>query len=376
MIRFKGIDIFRGLCIFYMIFGHMIYWWISPTDIWLYDIIWNYGAVFGGGGFLLVSGMSAALSYKTGLVRVKNNQKFSVKRVRNEYIIRALLILFISMIWNSIGTIYMGLPGVWLWFVLQTISISLLMVWPLLRTSKIFRLFICFITWISNEFIFIWLSPYSGQDNIFGYFFYFLYNSPEQNVILGYFPFLLLGTVIGDVLFNAGALENLEERQSYLKNKLLKPIIIGGFILILFGLGFNFPNIANKETFSSHMFILGIEFVIFAFLIFIKDYRLFKLKRSYTFFEYYSFYSFTMFLSHHILFFLFQPQFNSIQIWFLISPIMIIWTLLFRFIYKNWDKYISLKFLINKSAIFFARKIELIKPNKRYFKYTLKEKFN
>ncbi|MFW9770615.1 MAG: heparan-alpha-glucosaminide N-acetyltransferase domain-containing protein [Promethearchaeota archaeon] len=376
MTRFKSVDIFRGLCIFYMIFGHMIYWWISPTDTWLYEVIWNYGAIFGGGGFLLVSGMSAALLYKRGLVKAQNNQEFSLKTIRNEYIIRASLILFISMIWNTIGTIYMGLPGVWLWFVLQTISISLLMVWPLLKTSKIFRIFICFISWISNEFIYVWLTPYAGQENILGYFFYFLYNSPEQNVILGYFPFLLLGTVIGDILFDAGRINNLEKQHSYLKNKLFKPIIIGGFILIFFGLGYKFPNIANKETFSSHMFILGFEFLIFAFLVFLKDYRRFKLKRSYKFFEFYSFYSFTMFLSHHLLFFLFQPQFNSMQIWFLIIPIIIIWTLLFRILHKNWEKYISLKFLINKSAIFFARKIDLIKPNKPYFKYNLKEKFN
>ncbi|MFX1496612.1 MAG: heparan-alpha-glucosaminide N-acetyltransferase domain-containing protein [Promethearchaeota archaeon] len=368
MIRFKSIDVFRGLCIFYMIFGHMIDWWISPTDFWLYDIIWNYGAVFGGSGFLLVSGMSAALSYKAGLTKVENYEELNKNRIRNEYIIRALFILLVSMIWNSVGTVYMGLPGVWLWFVLQTISISLLMAWPLLKTSKLFRLLICFASWISNEIIFMWLSPYSGQENIYGYFFYLFYNSPEQNVILGYFPFLLLGTVIGEILFDAGMINNLEERRSYLKNKLLKPLIIGGFILITFGLSFKFPNITNKETFSSHMFILGIEFLILAFLVLLKDYGRYKLRRRFTFFEYYSFYSFTMFLSHHMLFFLFQPQFNSIQIWFLISPILIIWTLLFRFIYKNWDKYISLKFLINKSAIFFARKIELIKPNKQYFK--------
>jgi len=351
-----------------MIFGHMIYWWISPADIWLYEIIWNYGAVFGGGGFLIVSGMSAALSYKTGLVKVQNNEDFNKNRIRNEYFIRAILILFISLIWNSIGTVYMNLPGVWLWFVLQTISISLLMVWPLLRTSKVFRLFICFASWIGNEFIYIWLSPYSGRENIFGYLFYFLYNSPEQNVILGYFPFLLLGTVIGDIFFEAGSIVKLKERQIYLKDKLLKPLIITGSILLIFGLFFNFPNVANKETFSSHMFILGIEFFVISFLVLLKDYKRFKLRRNYTFFEYYSFYSFTMFLSHHLLFFLFQPQFNSIEIWLLISPIIVLWTLLFRFGYRNWEKFISLKFIINKSAIYFARKIDLIKPNKQYFK--------
>ena len=54
MKRFRSIDIFRGICIFYMTFGHMVNWWISQGDFWFYELIWNYGAPVGGGGFLLV----------------------------------------------------------------------------------------------------------------------------------------------------------------------------------------------------------------------------------------------------------------------------------------------------------------------------------
>ncbi|MFX0056728.1 MAG: heparan-alpha-glucosaminide N-acetyltransferase domain-containing protein [Candidatus Hodarchaeota archaeon] len=360
MKRFIAIDIFRGLCIFYMTVGHMVYWWVSHADFWLYEIVWNYGAPIGGGGFLLVSGMSASLSYRNRVRKAKISGDIRSKSIRNEYMLRALIILFISIVWNFIGTLYMDLPGIWLWFVIQTISISLIMAWPLLRVSKIVRLIICFISWIGNELLFLWLSPYNGQLNILGIIFYILYNTPEQNVILGYFPYLLLGTVIGDIFFEASLKQELNEQNSFLKEKLIKSSIVGGTILILFGVVYRFPEFSYKETFSSHMFIVGIELFLISILVYLKDFKKFHFKKSYRVLEYYSFYSFTIFLAHNLLYFLFQPRFNAIEIWLYIIPIIILWTLLFRFIYKKWGKYGSLKFLINKSAVYISERIELL----------------
>lgn len=359
MKRFIAIDIFRGLCIFYMTFGHMVYWGVSSANFWLYEIIWNFGAPIGGGGFLLVSGMSASLSYRNRVNKAKISGDIRLKNIRNEYLLRALIILLISTIWNFIGTLFMNLPGIWLWFVIQTISFSLLMAWPLFRVSKFLRLILCFSSWIGNELIFFWLSPYYGQQNIFGILFYILYNTPEQNVILGYFPFLLLGTVLGDLFFESSLHQELNEQNNFLKEKLIKPSIIGGFILIVFGLLFRFPDFSNKETFSSHMFIVGIELILISILTYLKDIKKIHFNKRYRVFEYYSFYSFTIFLAHNLLYFLFQPRLNFIEIWLYIVPIMVLWTLLFRFIYKKWGKYVSLKFLINKSAVYISDKLEL-----------------
>ncbi len=358
MTRIRSIDIFRGICIFYMTFGHMVNWWISQGDFWLYEIIWNYGAPVGGGGFLLVSGMSASLSYKRNQLKAQSSQEFNMKRARNVYMLRSLLIFLISLLWNFFGTLFMGLSGVWLWFVIQTISISLFMAWPFLKTSRIFRLSMCFVFWIGNEFVFYWLSPYSNTQNILGYLFYFLYNSPDQNVILGYFPFLLLGTVFGDVFFESNGIDNLIERRLFLKKKIFRNGLLFGIILITFGLLYNFPNFSNKSTFASHMFIVGIQLILMALLVYIKEIRVITFQKRYRFFEIYSFYSFTMFLAHEVLFFLFQPIYNFINIWFVIIPILIAWTFLFRFIYKKWGRIASLKFLLNKLAVELADKIE------------------
>ncbi|NHJ23021.1 MAG: DUF1624 domain-containing protein [Candidatus Lokiarchaeota archaeon] len=360
MIRFKGIDIFRGLCIFYMTFGHMLHWWLSKTDFWLYEFLWNIGAPIGGGGFLLVSGLSASLSYRKQIAKAQNSNEYDIKRARNEYLLRAVEIFIISTIWNTFGYLYLGLPGIWLWFVLQTISVSLLMAWPLFKTTKSFRLLICFCFWIGNEIILGLLSPHSGEENVLGVFYFILYNSPEQNVILGYFPFLLLGTILGDILFEASNIKDPTAQSIFLKAKFIKTNGFSGLVLILLGIFLNYPAFMNKETFSSHMFIVGIELIIISFLIYLKDLKNYRFRKKFTFFEYYSYYSFTIFLLHHLLFFLFQPQFNALEIWLYIVPIMSLWTILFRFIYKKVGKYASVKFIFNKIAVNLAKKMETI----------------
>jgi hypothetical protein len=360
MIRFKGIDIFRGICIFYMTFGHMLNWWLTKTDFWLYDFLWNVGAPIGGAGFLFVSGLSASLSYRKQLAKTLDSDEFSIKRARNEYLIRALEIFVISTLWNTFGYLYLGLPGIWLWFVLQTISISLLMAWPLLKTTRLFRLFICFCFWIGNELILTLLAPHSGEVSGLGILYFILYNSPEQNVILGYFPFLLLGTILGDILFEASIIKDPTEQSFFLKSKFINTNIISGLGAIMLGFFLNYPAFMNKQTFSSHMFIVGIELLIISLLIYIKDLKNYKFKKSFSFFEFYSYYSFTIFLLHHLLFFLFQPQFNALEIWLYIVPIMSLWTLLFRFIYTKIGKFASVKFIFNKIAVYLAEKVDII----------------
>lgn len=372
MKRIKAVDIFRGLCIFYMTFGHQIEWWVTEADYWLYKIFWNLGAPVGGGGFLLVSGVSAALSYRFKIRKYNQTHGFSKQSIRDEYMFRALLILAISFIWNIgavlIGLVDMGIKGVWIWFVIQTISISLIMAWPFLKTSKSLRVVVAFSLWIANEFIFAWLLPFKDQANGFGLLYYFLYNVSEQNVILAYFPFLLMGTVIGDTLYEIFSEENLKDQKSLLKKKIYVPYTIGGTALAIFGIVFLFPAFFHKETFSSHLFIFGIELILIAFLVWFKDDKGYQPQKSYRLFIYYSYYSFSMFLGHNILYFLFPRMLNAFQVWFFIIPITILWTLLWRYIYRKVKRNAALKAHIGDLASYFSDKIE----NKRKAREILK----
>ncbi|MHA1351055.1 MAG: heparan-alpha-glucosaminide N-acetyltransferase domain-containing protein [Promethearchaeota archaeon] len=63
MQRFKSIDIFRGMCMSWMFLTHLIDWWFSGGDwlqtgtVGIIDPIWA-------SGFLFISGVSVALSYR------------------------------------------------------------------------------------------------------------------------------------------------------------------------------------------------------------------------------------------------------------------------------------------------------------------------
>jgi hypothetical protein len=259
----------------------------------------------------------------------------------------------------------MGIKGVWLWFVIQTISISLIMAWPLLKTSKSIRVIISFSLWVANEFIFIWLLPFKDQANGFGVLYYFLYNVSEQNVILAYFPFLLMGTVIGDTLYEIFSEEDPKEQKVLLKKKIYLPYAIGGTALTIFGIVFLFPAFFHKENFSSHLFIFGIELILIAFLVWFKDDKEYKPEKNYRLFIYYSYYSFSIFLGHNILYFLFPRMLNAVQIWFFIIPITIIWTLLWRYIYKKMGRTASVKTHVGNLAKLFSTKLEEQRKIKR-----------
>jgi len=72
MQRFKSIDIFRGLCMSWMFLGHLIGWWIKPEFIWLESLAFSIFDPIGASGFLFISGVSMALSYRNRMYRVES----------------------------------------------------------------------------------------------------------------------------------------------------------------------------------------------------------------------------------------------------------------------------------------------------------------
>ena len=168
-----------------------------------------------------------------------------------------------------------------------------------------------------------------------------------------------MGTVLGDLLFEIFSIDDENEQKRMIKKKIFIPNIVGGTILVIIGVALFFPDFISKETFSSHLFIFGIELILLAFLVWIKDYKNFKMKKSYRFFYFYSYYSFTIFLAHNLLIFLFGRQFNALQIWIVIIPIVILWTALFYLIYKKIRNKASIKVLVSEIASYLSKKIEL-----------------
>ena len=364
MKRYKTIDFARGLCIMGMVCLHIINWWLTPEDFWLYLTLEAYIGFIGASGFLFISGISAKLAYKNWIIRVEDSNELSMQMVRNVYMFRAIFLLIIALIYNTIIAIALNnLTWIWAWNVLQTISFSLFMAWPLLKISKVFRVIFGIFLLIVDHFMFAFLLPYKGQANYYGLLFHILYGPWEQYRILPYFTMFLIGTVLGDIIHDLNTIENQSEKLIAFKKYIFFSIIIGA-VIIIFGILFLFPSFLLRATISSMLYSLGIIIIVVSVLIGIEEFKVFKVKNSYRCFYYYNYYSFTIYLAHNPLYFLFYRQLNVFNIWIPVIITLICFTLLIRVVYKKLGPKASLKVGISVLSLILAIIIEEKKKNK------------
>jgi len=360
MKRYKSIDVARGVAVFGMVFGHILNWWLVPEDYWLYLFIYYALGPIAAGGFLFLSGISGIFAYKKSIIMVNESDDFSMTMVRNGYLLRALLLLIIAFLYNiPIAIAINDLTWIWAWFVLQTIGFSLLMAWPFLKTSKIFRIiFGCFIL-IVNFIILELLRPYQGQyNNFYGILYHILFNPLDLYPIIPFFVFFLMGTVAGDYLYEINLIEEQDERNYAFKYKFIYPSFIVGICLSVFAILFQFPSFFTYSSFSAIVYGIGIICIIVSVIIWVEEFELIKTKKNYNFFHYYSYYSFTIFLVHNVLYFLFYQSLNAITIWIPIVITMFLFTLLLRFTYKKLGPKASLKAGIGILSLIIAIKLE------------------
>ena len=372
--RLKSIDIFRGICMVWMISTHLIDWWLRSEYYWLHSVTVMIFDPFGASGFLFVSGVSIALSYRNKLRKVKTDENFTLRTVRYTYLIRALIIFIIALIYNSFIALSLMDPSwIWTWFVLLTAAISLFIAWPLLKASKLLRIVIGCSFWIANPFIISILLPYKGSLSLNGILFHIFYSGMGLEPILVFFPFFLFGTVIGDTLFDVYQMDPSENgfRKTF-GYKYLGPTIGIGSILIIFGVFFEYPNFLRRESFSWVFYSLGIDIVFISLLLSLETFEILKTKKSYKLFFYYSYYSLTIFLAHNILHFLFLEQLDLMNIWLFTLLTFIFMTIILRIIYKKWRGSASLKAQIGKLGSGITRKIEE-RSNKKFKEITTSE---
>ena len=349
---------FRGLAMLYMVVGHMITWWPVPDEklilmVGYVSILSTLGAV----GFTFISGISTMISYRNRLVKMEKIDHYSFSQIKHEYLFRSIFIVILGLIYNIfVAIMYMDPSQIWTWFILLTIGVCLLMSWPLLKTSKTFRVFIGVLIWIANQIILVLLTPFEGQVNFYGVLFHILYNSIDQNIILSFFTFFLIGTVIGDIIYDFSLIDNDLEKKKIVKRKLLFPSVLIGTILILIGFYFILPFLFTEEILSIKsnlwwlMYSLGIEIVLISVFITFDVYELFKPKKSYRFLYYFSYYSLTAFLLQNINYFFFYQSLHWYHIWLAILITVIVYTLFLRFSYNKWGSKFSLKIQIGRLA--------------------------
>ena len=360
MKRYKSIDTFRGICMFLMVYGHLFEWWLTIEDYWfLNDILKPLLGPIGVTGFVFISGISTGLSYRKNYLKAKDTNGNFMKNIRNIYYFRAFILLIIALLYNFTIAIRLNdLTFIWAWLVLQTLSISLIMAYPLLKTSKIIRICLSITLLVVNQFILWWLSPYQGQINFFGVLFHILFNPVEHYIIIPFFSIFLIGTVVGDIFFEYNLLNNQKERSNMFKKKFLIFVLPFGAVLILVGILYNFPNFFIFGTYSSAIYGFGVIMFLFSILITIEEYEVFKTKRSYRYLYYYSYYSFTIYIAHNLFYFLFARQLTVLTIWIPVLLLIPLLGLLLRTIYKYLGVKASLKIGITALSYLMAKKIE------------------
>jgi len=366
MKRLKSIDIFRGIGMVYIIVGHMIDWWTRPEDDFLFYIYVSLFSAIGAAGFVFISGVSTALSYRNRLVKAKTLDDYNNKIIKKEYLFRAFLVLILGLIYNSIVAIeFLDPLLIWKWFIILTVAVCLFMAWPFLKTSKLFRLLVGAIVWIVNQFVLVFLLPFEEQTNFFGVIFFILYNSLDQNPILSFFTFFLIGTVIGDIIYDIYLVDDEIARKRAIKQKILVPSLIFGIAMIMFSFWFLLPNLFTEKILTIKtniwwlIYSLGIELILILILLSIEEFELIKTEKSYRFLYYFSYYSLTLFLVQNINFFLFYALLNRYNIWLFIVVTVILYGLLLRFLYKKLGPQYSLKFQIGRLAVSFVGRFDI-----------------
>ena len=360
MKRIKSIDTIRGFCIFMMLFVHFNEWWLIGEDYWIFiavDFVFAHSVAF---GFVFVSGISTVLSFQSKLVKAESYKNLNLQSVKNENKFRALILLGISFIYNIGISFWMrNLAYLWTWNVLQTIAITLLLVEPFLKMSKTFRIIIGVILLLASQYILALLLPYQGQNNLYGVIFYLLFNSLDQYIFLPFFSVFLIGTVVGDIIFDVFKIENENERRIAIKKSFIIPLLIVGIILMTFGiLLHNFriftlsPGAITIRIASLPLMIyaMGINFIAISVLFYIEEFLVIKTKKKYRFFYFYSYYSFTIYYHQFILINLFPFRLNIYVALIVEGVALFLITLLIVILYKKVGSYASLKIQIGLIA--------------------------
>ncbi len=287
MKRIKSIDIFRGLGMVYIMAGHMIDWWSQPMDNWLFYVYVSLFSALGAAGFVFISGVSTMISYRNRIEKTKISEEYNINNVRKEYYIRAILVLGLALIYNFIVAIqFFDITIIWKWFIILTVAGCLLLAWPMLKTSKLARIFIGLLIWVINQFLFHALLPFEAQGNLPGILFYIFYNSKDQNPILSFFTFFLIGTVLGDVIYDFSFIEDETERKKVFKTKIAFPILIIGVILIALSIPFLYPNLFSvriltiKTNFWWLIYTIGLDLIVIIAMLSCEVFGFFKAKKK------------------------------------------------------------------------------------------------
>ncbi|MBD3228667.1 MAG: DUF1624 domain-containing protein [Candidatus Lokiarchaeota archaeon] len=357
--RIESIDIFKGLSMFWIIGGHCCFFWVSYDAQWLYDILLIFFWTITGVGFIWLSGMNLAIS-----VNSKQESSWSEKQIKSYTLKRIGILIIFSFLYNFMICITMAdLNWQYLgaWFVLQTISASMLILIFLIKTNNIVKILISFIIIFGSHPLYSWLMSLGSTGTFLYYLFFFSY---ERFPFLPWTALAFIGYVVGDYFYKAKYNIGKYKSEKTLKRFIFYLIGVGaGFLFFGIISGLNFPNsgywaeiaghhveILNRNPYwnfsslpyfllkghwSFFFYSIGIDLLLLGILTYYSDY----LKRSNKIFKGFSFtgkFSLSVFFYHHIGIPLFPAMFGVFLIWpiwisYAVAIIAFVWLLVKKF---------------------------------------------
>ncbi|MBY9006316.1 MAG: DUF1624 domain-containing protein [Candidatus Lokiarchaeota archaeon] len=361
--RIKSIDFFRGLCITWMIFGHLSEWWMTNSTFSFVNLSGFFTIIdfLGAAGLLFISGMSITISYRKKLNLSQHSEDFNFKKYRTEYIIRALLLFLIGIMYNLFESIKVeDASKIWIWFILQTLPICLLIAWPILKLNKYFKLLIGIIFLAVNEVLTYYLLQYEDQyETMGGIFFYILYNGINLSPILQFFSFFIFGSFIGDVIHEKISLikDGYHIHTLFLK-KITLPLLGMGLCLLITSTIFlpnnPFQDYYFPRNFSWILYSIGGLACLYTIILTIEKLEMIKIKSKYRFFYYFSFYSFTAFLIHLPLYYLFEKKLDLLSFLIIIPITIFLFGIFLRILHMKLNTYISIKAQLSRVSSYLA----------------------
>ena len=362
MQRIKSLDTFRGFIMLAMVWVHLCEWWLRGEDIWFSNAIVPILKLIFGPGFLLIAGISITLSYRKSLIKITRIDDFNYNILKKEYFFRATFILIVALGYNSFVALqFMNPLDLWKWFMLLTMSISLFLAWPLLKAPKYVRLVLAVIIWILNYFIFLYLLPFQEQINVNGILYYFLYNSIDVIPFPHYISFLLIGTIVGEVIFDIYQIDNQKERKLLLKKRIIFPSLMLGVFFITLSVILDFQLSLERTSFIWIIFAMGINLILLSAFLGFEDFKLRVNKRRIKFLFYYSYYSLTIYLVHNISFFFFHKQLNLFQFWIFVTLYSFLFGFVLRLVHNKYGPKFSIKIQIGRLSSELAKRLEKMK---------------
>ncbi|NVM43691.1 MAG: DUF1624 domain-containing protein [Candidatus Lokiarchaeota archaeon] len=359
MIRLKSIDTFRGISVIAMIWLHVSEWWLSGDSKWFLDVplfVTQYGFLV---SYQFISGVSRFLFYKTGGSMIETSEIPNNQRIKRQFLVRGFFLLLIALIFNSGVAISTSRPSeIWSWFILLAIAVSIILITPLLDTSKKTRLFLGVAFMVLNFSILPFLQDFEGQPNVFGFLFHLLFYPTGLHPILSSFAVFLIGTVVGEVIYEIYYKEEKKRRLSLLKKKLMLPSILIGGILVIFIFIANWFRFLNLPSFYGIISATGISLILFSLFVIIEESEIIKINKKYNFIFYFSYYSLTIYLVHHLLYFVFLKSLNVLLSQISIVLAVIIIGLFLKLIYPKVGGSISIKKIISKLSYKIVMKLE------------------